>query len=73
MGWFLKWGLLQLCQSLVNGLYKQIEQVWGGFDQRLFWIELEEEFYLCEIFYLITVINKISLWEISVIRSGIMM
>ena len=43
MGRFLRWGLLQLCQSLVNGLYKQIEQVWGGFDQRLFWIELEEE------------------------------
>ena len=32
----------------VKPRYKQIEQVWGGFDQRLFWIELEEEVIFAE-------------------------
>ena len=34
----------------VKPQYKQIEQVWGGFDQRLFWIEIEEEVIFAESF-----------------------
>ena len=28
MGRILRWGLLQLCQSLVNGLYRQAARLW---------------------------------------------
>ena len=28
MGQILRWGLLQFCQSLVNGLYRQAARLW---------------------------------------------